>query len=67
MNLNRSYEGNKSGTIFVAEKLELKGNKNPRIMIGIFLRIQEYFNNARIILIIWPPTLNMKKLLFTYS
>ena len=25
MNLNRSYEGNKSGTIFVAEKLELKG------------------------------------------
>ena len=36
-------------------------------MIGIFLRIQEYFNNARIILIIWPPTLNMKKLLFTYK
>ena len=25
MNLNRSYEGNKSGTIFVAKKLELKG------------------------------------------
>ena len=25
MNLNRTYEGNKSGTIFVAEKLELKG------------------------------------------
>ena len=33
MNLNRSYEGNKSGTIFVAEKLELNRNifKNPRI------------------------------------
>ena len=25
MYLNRGYEGNKSGTIFVAEKLELKG------------------------------------------
>ena len=44
MNLNRSYEGNKTGTIFVAEKLELKAR-----IIGIFLRIQEYFNNARII------------------
>ena len=25
MNLNRTYEGNKSDTIFVAKKLELKG------------------------------------------
>ena len=46
MNLSRSYEINKSGTIFVAKRIDA---------------LNILTNNA---LIIWPPTLNLKKLLF---
>ena len=46
MNLSRSYEINKSGTIFVAKRIDV---------------LNILTNNA------WPPTLNLKKLLFTCS